>query len=855
MGLGPSVISENKMDYTNPKLIEKKWQNLWLSNKIFSTNQNKTKKFYVLEMFPYPSGKIHMGHLRNYTIGDVISRYHKNNNFNVLHPMGWDSFGMPAENAAMENNLNPKVWTEQNIENMRDQLKSIGLSIDWDREISTCNEEYYKHQQKIFIDLYKAGLIYKKDSYVNWDPVDETVLANEQVIDGKGWRSGAVVEKRKLSQWFLKITNFSKELIEDLNKLSDWPDKVKTMQKNWIGISEGAEIIFKVDGLEKLITIYTTRPETIFGASFIALSVEHELSSFFKKDKKFLSFKKECLKSQSLREENNLKISFNTNLFAKHPFTQKKVPIFFSNYVLMDYGSGAIFGCPAHDKRDFDFAKDNGLEIIKVIEKVNDSMKLPYCEIEKDCRVINSLFLDGLNIEKARTEVIKVIVEKKIGGKKIDFKLKDWGISRQRYWGCPIPMIYREDGKILPLTEGELPVKLPSDVDFKKTGNPLINHPSWKFTTCRKTGKQALRETDTLDTFFDSSWYYLRFCSPKNKLNAFDEKETNYWMPVDHYIGGIEHAILHLLYSRFFSRALKKCGYNIPKEPFKKLVTQGMVCHETFIDNEKKWVEPSKVLKRNDQFYYMKNGELSLLKKGRSEKMSKSKKNVVDPDSIISIYGADTARLFMISDSPPEKDLEWSMEGIKATFKFLKKIFIYLYGNFFFTIKLNSKTLEKIKNSEKDSYDLSQKTIKEFSEDIINYRFNTSVAKLREMANHGLKNKMSIELKNYYWSIFIRLLSIITPHFCEELAQKAGLKNFLINVEWPKFDKLIVKSEQINLVIQVNGKKKLVIQVPSNLSESLVIEIIKKDNKIPPSYYLDAKKVIFIKDKIINFVV
>ncbi len=849
------------MDYTKPSTIEKKWQNLWDSNKLFSVNPSKNKKFYVLEMFPYPSGNIHMGHLRNYTIGDVIARFFKNNQFNVLHPMGWDSFGMPAENAAIENNLNPKVWTEKNINNMRKQLKAIVLSIDWEREISTCDDQYYKHQQKLFIDLYNAGLVYKKDSYVNWDPVDETVLANEQVIDGKGWRSGALVEKKKLSQWFLKISNFSQELLNDLTKLDQWPEKVKAMQKNWIGVSEGVEIIFNIIEKNKKITIFTTRPETIFGATFIALSVEHEISSLFDNDPQFTKFKNLCMREQE-RKDSEEKFAFNTKLHVIHPFNNKKIPVFFANYVLMDYGSGAIFGCPAHDQRDHDFAIKNNLDIVKVIQNhQNDNLaSLPYCETHKKDKIVNSDFLNNLSPSEGKAKITQIIHKSKIGGKKTDFRLRDWGVSRQRYWGCPIPIIYTEDGKTQTVDEKDLPIKLPENVDFSSPGNPLSNHPTWKNTKCSKTGKKATRETDTLDTFFDSSWYFLRFCSPMERSVPFKEDDINYWMPVDHYIGGIEHAILHLLYSRFFSRALKHSRYNVPEEPFKKLVTQGMVCHETFMTSDQKWINPENVFsKRNkkglNDYYTKENGFEELVTKGRSEKMSKSKKNVVDPDSIISTYGADTARLFMISDSPPERDLEWSIDGIKATYKFLKRIYDHLQKDFIFIKELNPKIVSEIREKEKQTYKLIQKTIKGYTDDIKNYRFNTAVAKLREMANHALKTEMSKHLFNFYWSIFLRLISIITPHFCDEIAEKSGFKEFLINLKWPAFDKSGLDEKNISLVFQVNGKKKFLISVPFDSGQKDILEIISNNNNIPSSYYKDAKKVIFVKNRIINFVI
>ena len=843
------------MDYSKPEIIEKKWQLEWENKKIYSRYQQKKEKIYILEMFPYPSGKIHMGHLRNYTIGDVVARFYRNNNFNVMHPMGWDSFGMPAENAAIENNLNPKEWTEKNIENMKNQLKSIGLSIDWEREISTCSEKYYKQQQSIFLDFYKTGIVYKKDSYVNWDPEDETVLANEQVIDGRGWRSGALIEKKKLSQWFLKITDFTKELFDDLKNLSEWPEKVKTMQKNWIGISRGVEISFKMKNTTNYINVFTTRPETIFGASFLALSVEHNLADLFEKNDEFRIFKEKCLKLQSQEIDNNEKLCFFTNFFAENPFTGEDVPIVFTNYVLIGYGTGAVFGCPAHDKRDFEFARKYDFKILSVIEPPSDNKKdLPYIEIEEKAKLVNSYFLNNLSPEIAQEKIVKKIEEKKIGRSKTVSKLRDWGISRQRYWGCPIPIIYREDGKIIALDKEELPVRLPENIDLSKPGNPLDNHPTWKYTKCRKTGMKALRETDTLDTFFDSSWYYLRFCSPKTDKIPFDNKSVSAWMPVDHYIGGIEHAILHLLYSRFFCRALKKSSYNVPSEPFKKLVTQGMVCHETFKDSSGKWVEPQKVIRKDNEYFYKKNGSLEVLIRGRSEKMSKSKKNVIDPDIIIKKFGADTARLFMISDSPPERDLEWSIEGIKATYKYLKKIFDFLKNDFTFILEVSDKEVKNFSKEEIKIFKISQKTIFEYTDDIKNYRFNTAVAKLREYSNALQKTSLNKTLKYYCWSIYLRLISIITPHYCEEIASQSGFNKFISELDWPVIDKDYLKEETVKMVVMINGKKRGLIEVLSNTNQEKLIEIIDKEKNIFVSKKDKFKKIIFVKNKIINFV-
>jgi len=817
------------MNEYNPKKIEKKWQQVWGKNKSFLSELSKEKKkFYVLEMFPYPSGNIHMGHLRNYTIGDVIARFYKTNKYNVLHPMGWDSFGMPAENAA--------------------------IAIDWDREISTCSKEYYKHQQKIFIDLFKKDLIYKKDSYVNWDPIDNTVLANEQVINGKGWRSGATVEKRMLSQWFLKITAFAEELLKDLEDLNSWPDKVKLMQENWIGLSNGVEIKFNVKNSNENISVFTTRPETLFGAAFLGLSVEHPMSEGLKGMKEFNIFKKKCLQTshKNIDEE---KIGFFSGLFAEHPLNQNiKIPIYFANYILMNYGTGAIFGCPAHDERDYEFAQKIGINFSSVFKDKNN---LPYVEKNENDIMQNSEFLDGLVLKEARELIISKLIKQNKGIEKATYRLRDWGISRQRYWGCPIPIVYSEDGKISTVDESELPVTLPEDVNLSKNGNPLDNHPTWKFVKCKKTNKQAIRETDTLDTFFDSSWYFLRFCSPHNSDRPFDEKEMKYWMSVDHYIGGVEHAILHLLYSRFFSRALKECGYNTPKEPFKKLVTQGMVCHETFKTNEinPRWINPNNIFTEGEKLYTMDNGKKVNVLKGRSEKMSKSKKNVVDPDSIITKYGADTARLFMISDSPPERDLEWSIDGIKATYKYLNKIYTFLTSNkLVFTTRFDLDK-NKLSNDESVLYDFLNSVIINYTDDIKNYRFNNAVARIRELSNKLIKQNVTKPLFDYCWSIYLRLFSIITPHFSSELAEVAGLNN--INLEdtfWPLPEKTIKVNDKMLVILQINGKKKGSLLIDKKMSKEDILKMLSNSEKYSDIIDSKIKKIIYVPNKIINFV-
>ena len=601
------------MNRYNFKIIEKKWQSYWEKNNFFKTKINKDKKkFYCLEMFPYPSGKIHMGHVRNYTIGDVLSRYKKAKGFNVLHPMGWDSFGMPAENAARQNNLDPMDWTNKNIENMKNQLKELGLSIDWDREISTCSPDYYKHQQMFFLDLFNKGLVYRKENYVNWDPVDKTVLANEQVINGKGWRSGAIVERKKLNQWFFNITKFSNELLDDLGKLENWPEKVKTMQKNWIGKSLGCELSFKIKGNKDIneIKCFTTRPDTLFGMSFLAVSVDHPISEFYKNDKKFEKFKSDCSKTGTTEESiaQAEKLGFKTNLSAINPIDESiEVPVYFANFVLMDYGFGAVFGCPAHDQRDLDFALKYKLKITPVVRPFdeNENFNVNDEAYTGPGVIFNSKFLNDLLVpEESISETIKIIENKGIGKKKINFRLKDWGVSRQRYWGCPIPIAYNSKNEIVKVPKEKLPIKLPEKIELSVNGNPLDAQTEWK--KIKINGEECTLETDTLDTFVDSSWYFLRFCSPKNNNNAFDIDDINYWMPVDQYIGGVEHAILHLLYSRFFTKALayKSNDFKIT-EPFKGLFTQGMVCHETYkLDNN--WLSPDEVFSENGKDYFLK---------------------------------------------------------------------------------------------------------------------------------------------------------------------------------------------------------------------------------------------------------
>ena len=846
-----------------PKQIEEKWQKYWDDSGINKTSltDSSKRKFYVLEMFPYPSGKIHMGHVRNYTLGDVIARFYKSNNYNVLHPMGWDSFGMPAENAAKENKCNPEDWTKENIKSMKQQLNQMGFAIDWDKELSTCMPEYYKYQQKFFIDFYNNGLAYKKDSYVNWDPVDETVLANEQVIDGRGWRSGTKVINKKLSQWFLKISEFSEELTHDLENLDGWPEKVKFMQKNWIGRSEGAIIRFETTTSSESINVYSTKPETLFGASFIALAIDHPLSKEFKNNTSFQNFKRICEKStvDEASKANANKIGFDSQLKVKHPLLDNvELPIYFANFVLMDYGTGSVFGCPAHDERDFEFAKKYHLPIKQILKDSNcksmDSQsvfKKPIDDSDKNI-LCNSSFLNNMKVRQAREKIISVLQEKSKGEKTTTYRLRDWGVSRQRYWGCPIPVIYREDGKVLPVDEEDLPVELPKDIDLSCKGNPLDSHPTWKYTKCKKTGLKAIRETDTLDTFFDSSWYFLRFCSLTDENNNLDISHSKNWMPVDQYVGGIEHAILHLLYSRFFMRSLIRCGYNVPKEPFKNLLTQGMVCHETYATEDNRWIEPKNIIKKDNLYYDLEGNKVV---RGRSEKMSKSKKNIVDPNVIVNKYGADTARLFMVSDSPPERDLEWSEDGIKATYKYLNKIFIFLNNQFKFS-SCDEFVCDKNNIIDNNALRDVNLTIFNFTEDIKNHRFNSAIAKLREFSNIlFFKKGLSINCKDYCWSIFLRLIYLITPHFSEELANSGGHKGTITDLKWPKADTSYLEIDSKKLVIQLNGKKRGLIEIPINSDQSSVIKMIKSDKKYNFLNKLNIKKIIFVKNKIINYVV
>ncbi|MDB9750505.1 leucine--tRNA ligase [Candidatus Pelagibacter ubique] len=844
------------MDRYNFKIVEDKWQKLWEEKKSFSTKVDKNKKkFYCLEMFPYPSGKIHMGHVRNYTIGDVLARFKALQGYNVLHPMGWDSFGMPAENAARQNNLDPKTWTESNIKTMRSQLKKLGLSIDWDKEISTCSPEYYKHQQEFFLQLYDKGLVYRKENYVNWDPVDQTVLANEQVVDGKGWRSGAIVERKKLNQWFFNISKFSEELLQGLDGLDNWPNKVKVMQKNWVGKSFGCEVEFKVESEKPIESIkcYTTRPDTLFGFSFLALSVDHPLAKYYEEDKKFQEFKKECSKTGTTEESiaSAEKLGFKTDLIAVNPLDKNmKVPVYFANFVLMDYGLGAVFGCPAHDQRDLDFAKKYNLKITPVVKPEKDKdFEINNEAYTGEGYLYNSNFLDGLKVpSESIIKTIEFLEKNNLGKKKTNYRLKDWGISRQRYWGCPIPMAYDENDQPIKIPKNMLPVELPEIDKLSSTGNPLDSENEWKYFNL--DGKKYRRETDTLDTFVDSSWYFLRFCSPHNTNHGFTQEEVDYWMPVDQYIGGVEHAILHLLYSRFFMQAFsyKNDDFKL-KEPFDGLFTQGMVCHETYKDQTNSWLSPEEVTSEDGKEFYKKDNPSEKIIVGPTESMSKSKKNTIDPENIIKNYGADSVRLFILSDSPPEKDVQWSDQGMLASFKFVQKLWA-----------LNSKILDKIKDNNQND---EGKNLTKFTNQLINkvtqnlekFHYNVIVANLYEMYNFLIKEtdkpiKKEILIENY--KKILILMNPFVPHFSNECLNTINEDQ----IKWPKVSKGDLIEEDINFVVQINGKKRAILKIKRDMIEKEILETIKLNQEIEKFINNQKiKKSIFVPNRLINIII
>ena len=849
----------------NVKETETKWQAAWREANCFAVTQDADRpKYYVLEMFPYPSGRIHMGHVRNYTMGDVVARYKRARGFNVLHPMGWDAFGLPAENAAMEKKVHPARWTYDNIAGMRGQLQGMGLSIDWSREIATCHPGYYRHQQDFFLDFLEQDLVYRRESWVNWDPVDQTVLANEQVIDGRGWRSGAVVEKRKLAQWFFRITAFADDLLASLESLERWPEKVRIMQTNWIGRSEGARIFFPILDDDRHLEVFTTRQDTLFGASFCALSANHPLAAeVAARDKEAAAFIADCNRMGTSEEAiaTAEKKGYDTGIRVGHPFVaDQELPVYIANFVLMDYGTGAIFGCPGHDQRDLDFANKYGLPVVPVI--------LPPGQDKKDFRIdqeayvgegvaINSDFLDGLTVEDAKRAAVERLGELSAGEGTVQYRLRDWGASRQRYWGCPIPVVHCAACGRVPLPRSELPLTLPDDIDFKRPGNPLVHHPTWKHVACPRCGSPAERDTDTMDTFVDSSWYFARFCSPRSE-NAIDRSAVDYWLPVDQYIGGIEHAVLHLLYSRFFTRALKQCGYLDLVEPFNGLFTQGMVCHETYRDSEGRWLLPSEVEARNGGGYQTLDGQPVTL--GRSEKMSKSKKNTVDPAEIIETYGADTARWFMLSDSPPERDMDWTEAGVEGAYRFVQRLWRLINDGLADLPPIGAPQPPSLSPEAAEIRRAAHKAIELVSEDIEQFRFNRAVARIYELSN--TLSGFNAETAADFWvardsrEILVRMLNPMMPHLAEELWARLGHDRHLVFEDWPTADPALTRDTLITLAVQVNGKKRATIDVPIDADEPSVRETALADPAILRSLAgKEPRRVIVVQNRIVNVVV
>ena len=852
------------MSRYNFKVTEEKWQRIWTENKCFDVTEDHTReKYYVMEMFPYPSGRIHMGHVRNYTLGDVVARYKRSRGFNVLHPMGWDAFGLPAENAAFENNVHPADWTRENIAAMRQQLKQMGLSIDWSREVTTCDPEYYKQGQRLFLALMKAGLAYRKESWVNWDPEENSVLANEQVIDGKGWRTGVPVEKKLLNQWFFKTTAFAKSLLEGLADLERWPDKVRVMQENWIGRSEGARVNFGLNNGDSL-EIFTTRPDTLFGASFCAIAATHPLAQYLSKtDKRIAAFIEDCNRvgTSEAAIENAEKIGIETGLTARHPFIKSKnLPVFIANFVLMDYGTGAIFGCPAHDQRDLDFALKYDLEVIPVIlpvDRSKDDFLISDTAYTGPGTLINSDFLDGLNIKQAHNRVLKELMASGDGQAEISYRLRDWGVSRQRYWGCPIPVVHCSSCGVVAVPDKDLPVILPKDVVFDGPGNPLEKHPNWKHVLCPECGQPAQRETDTCDTFFDSSWYYARYCSPHHTAQPFDREASDYWMPVDQYIGGIEHAVLHLLYSRFFIRALHKIDLIKCEEPFAGLFTQGMVCHETYKTAAGNWLYPSEVSHENKLWKHSKTGEI--INKGRSEKMSKSKRNVVDPAEIINAYGADTARLYMMSDSPPDRDLEWTDAGIQGSWRFLNKIWRMIER---FSDEVDHSATSAPRNFDplNPLHKEMHKTIANVTNDLDRFHFNRAVARIREFTNSvysfDIRTEDAAWLRIQCYNTIVRLISPIVPHIAEELWQMLGNDKCLYQTTWPQWDPTLLEDETAVIAIQVNGRLRGKIEMPRDSDKKLTEARALEDKSVQRA--LAGKKpikIVVVPNKVVNVVI
>ena len=868
--ISPTLSGNSVNTFYDPQRDEALWQRKWDDEGIFRAGppDSARKKYYVLEMFPYPSGGIHMGHVRNYAMGDAVARFKRAQGFNVLHPMGWDAFGMPAENAAIEKKTHPAKWTYANIDAMRAQLQKMGLSLEWERELATCNPSYYRHEQKMFLEFLERGLVYHKKSLVNWDPVDQTVLANEQVIDGCGWRSGASVEKRALKQWFFRITQMAEDLLVAIDELNQWPDKVRRMQRNWIGRSEGVRMRWNLGGGEK-VDVFTTRADTIFGATFLALSPEHPLSAKLADDNEALgNFIEECRRGGMSEEEieRKEKIGFKTKLFANHPFREGvRLPVYIANFVLMGYGEGAIFGCPAHDQRDLDFARKYKLDVIPVVAPPDADVSV--FEIKEDAYlgegvICNSGFLDGMSIADAKEEVAKRLEAIQQGERVVRFRLRDWGVSRQRYWGCPIPMIHCDDCGAVPVPREQLPVLLPDDISFDAPGNPLERHLTWKHVTCPSCSKPATRETDTFDTFVDSSWYFARFCGAPDD-SPTDRSAVDYWMPVDQYIGGVEHAILHLLYSRFFTRAMRQCGHINIDEPFANLFTQGMVCHETYMAPGGGYVAPNEIVWREGKAFLRAAPETQV-HIGAAEKMSKSKRNTVDPNDIIQKYGADTARWFMLSDSPPERDVQWTEAGIQGAFRFLKRFHRLVAENTGKLAPVVGKQPEKFSEVAVKLRREAHACIKFVSDDLKGLRFNRALARIHELANHigSFLNEGGDAQEGGGWALreafeaMVRLSAPFVPHLCESCWQILGHKSLLAGESWLEADESLLEQSEATIVVQVNGRRRGELRVPRGaLQEAVAAQARQIDAVVHALGNGTLERTIFVPDRLVNLVV
>lgn len=835
------------------KSFEKKWQKRFAESSTFDFNEDASKpKKYVLEMFPYPSGKLHMGHVRNYAIGDVIARFYRHKGYNVLHPMGWDAFGLPAENAAIEHKASPKTWTLENIKSMGEQFRALSFSFAWNHELASCNPEYFGHEQKLFLDFYKKGLAYQSESWVNWDPVEHTVLANEQVVNGRGWRSNAIVEKRKLRQWSMRITDYADELLGDLEKLDKWPEKVVKMQENWIGKSTGAIVKFQIQGTSEFVDVFTTRPDTLYGASFVALAATHPVAEDLSKtDSNLATFIRECQQTSTAEADiaTAEKKGYITDLKVINPLTGAIHPLCIANFVLMEYGTGAVFGCPGHDERDFEFATKYKLPIIQVVQPSDGgSVELPYIG---DGVIINSELLNGLGVDAAKAKAIQILKESNLGEEKTTFRLRDWGISRQRYWGCPIPIIYCDDCGVVPEKEENLPLILPDDPDFSTSGNPLERHPTWKHTHCPSCSKKAIRETDTFDTFFESSWYFLRFTSPHAK-GPIVKDAANRLMPVDCYIGGVEHAVLHLLYSRFFTKALRDLGYMNADEPFSELLTQGMVCHETYTDKDGKWLYPDEVVREKDGSY-IRISDKSPVEIGRSEKMAKSKKNLVDPFAILDSYGADAARLFMLSDTPYDRDFDWNEDSLDGAWRYLSRLFRMLEGIQSYEPKNVDKELS-LKFQK-----LLHRSIKNITETLEKHGFNKVIALHRELVrdlDESMQKGLSRDVVHETFNALIIMMAPYAPHLASEMYEGMGHSGFVHDAPWPTFDPKLAAQDEIEMGVQVNGKLRGTIIVDVNATE----EVIKEAALALPGVIRDTtekpmRKIIVVPKRIVNIVV